>query len=98
MRPVFESYDLAKAKEAGRKRVYRVSKDGIISVFVVALSPRHAIGEAGPSLGITAELCDRRPITRREIASLDDFVDSLSDVQKAALRAHLEHRLVVQDH
>jgi hypothetical protein len=80
--------DLAQARahvEYGRKRPYRVARGDEV-FYVLALSPRHAVGEAMERLGITTELADPRPRDelREAIAGLtrEQVIDLLKGVAK----------------
>lgn len=84
MRHVYDSYDEAKRHESGQKRVYRVSLHGVTK-YVVALSPRHAMGEAAPAFGMVAELTDPRYYLRNAGVSIEELVKLLSPTQRDEL-------------
>jgi len=89
---IFATATEAVAAESGNRRAYRV-RHGVDEVFVVALSPREAVGIAGQEFGLQAELLDPKYPTLERRGGLDAALAGLPPHRRRAIRERLEELL-----
>ncbi len=76
----------------GKFRVYKVYNDVHDDLWVVALSPRDALGQVAELFGLSVELISPRPVKDPE--GLAEFAASLPPAKRSALLAALKQELV----
>lgn len=89
---VYHSFEEAQGCEAlrGRNRVYAVRDGDGNALYVVAVSPTQAMGEAGPEFGLRAELTDPQYAAARRLRTLEEWAAALPPAAKEALKRSLE--------
>ncbi len=78
-------------KFTGKFRVYKVYNDVHDDLWVVALSPRDAMGQVAELFGLKVELLSNKQV---DTISLEEFAKSLTPAKRATLLGALKQELV----